>query len=107
MRSARLTRRRMLQYGAASVLGVAGSQYPAEARHQRLLQRIFASSKDVPLLQLPEGLTATATHVFVGTYNYLNPKDSRIFAFDANTGELQNTIGGKPGQELVSAGGLL
>ena len=69
--------------------------------------RIFASNTDVPELQLPEGITAWQGHVFVGTYNYVNPTDSRIFVFDSKTGVLEQTIGGKPGQELVSQGQLL
>ncbi|MFL5252339.1 MAG: hypothetical protein ACJ8AI_05510 [Rhodopila sp.] len=102
-----MTRRRALQCGAASVLATVGTRHMAQARRRRRQQQIFASSRDVPLLQLPEGITATETHVFVGTYNYLNPGDNRIFVFDANTGELQNTIGGKPGQKFVSSGALL
>jgi sugar lactone lactonase YvrE len=69
--------------------------------------RIFASTADVPLLQLPEGITAWDGHVFVGTYNYVTPSDSRIFVFNSHTGALEHTIGGKAGQELVSAGPLL
>jgi sugar lactone lactonase YvrE len=37
----------------------------------------------------------------------LAPQNSRIFVFDAATGDLQDTIGDKPGQDLVSAGALL
>src|SRR4051812_46631735 len=68
---------------------------------------IFASAEEVPLLQYPEGLTAWNGHVFVGTYNFINPSNARIFVLDAKTGTLQHTIGGSAGQELVSAGPLL
>src|SRR4051812_48507805 len=70
MKSYHMTRRRALQCGAASFLGTAGIQGVAQARRRRRHQQIFASSKDVPLLQLPEGITATEAYVFVGTYNY-------------------------------------
>src|SRR4051812_19994932 len=68
---------------------------------------IFTSSEDVPLLQYPEGITAWNGHVFVGTYNFVNPSDARILVLNAKTGALQHTIGGSAGQELVSAGPLL
>ena len=110
--SCRMTRRGALQcVAAAATLGLAGSAFagahPMRGHRRRVRGRIFASSLDVPLLQLPEGLTSTEEHVFVGTYNYVTPRNSRIFVFGAKTGDLQDTIGGKPGQELVSAGALL
>jgi sugar lactone lactonase YvrE len=80
---------------------------PVQVRRHHVRQRIFASSSDVALLRYPEGLTATEQHVFVGTYNFTSAKDNRIFVFDANTGELQHTIGGTSAQELVSAGAIL
>src|SRR5690349_24903246 len=68
--------------------------------------KVFVSSANIPLLRNPEGITAWYKHVFVGTYNYQQPNDSRIFVFDADTGSLESTIGDKPGQELVSAGAV-
>ena len=68
---------------------------------------VFASSNTVPLLQYPEGLTSWDGKVYVATYNVVTPTDSRIFVFDAATGRLLHTIGGKPGQELVSSNYLL
>ena len=68
---------------------------------------IFASNTEVPSLQFPEGLTSWKGHVFVGTYNIENPTSSRILVFNAKTGELEQTIGDKPGQELVNSGALL
>lgn len=110
--SCRMTRREALQcVTMAAALGLVAQApagtHPMPVHRRRVRQRIFASSTDVPLLQLPEGLTSTKEHVFVGTYNYVTPQNSRIFVFDAETGDLEDTIGGKPGQELVSAGALL
>ncbi len=68
---------------------------------------IFASSDTVPNLQFPEGITSWKNKVYTATYNVADPHSSRILVFDASTGELVNTLGGKPGQELISAGALL
>lgn len=68
---------------------------------------VFASSTNNALLQYPEGITSWNGVVYTATYNVANPSDSRIFAYRASDGQLINTIGGKPGQGLVSAGALL
>ena len=68
---------------------------------------IFASTTSNALLQYPEGITSWQGVVYTATYNVVNPSDSRIFAYNASTGQLINTIGGNPGQGLVSAGALL
>jgi len=67
-----MSRRDVVQRGAiAAALGVVGDARSARARHRHVPEGIFVSSKEVPLLQLPEGLTASENHVFVGTYNYV------------------------------------
>jgi sugar lactone lactonase YvrE len=68
---------------------------------------VFASSTTTPLLQFPEGLTAWKGKIYTATYNVANPALSRILVFDAKTGKLVNTLGGKPGQELINQGPLL
>ena len=68
---------------------------------------VFASSTNNALLQYPEGITSWQGVVYTATYNVVNPSDSRIFAFNANNGQLINTIGGNSRQGLVSAGALL
>lgn len=68
---------------------------------------VFASSNNVPLLQFPEGITSWQNEVFVATFNVINPQDSRIFVFNASTGNLMRTIGGTPQTQLVSSGALL
>jgi len=68
---------------------------------------VFASSDNVRLLQYPEGITSWNGVVYAATYNVVNPSNSRIFAFNASSGKLINTIGGNTGQSLVSAGALL
>lgn len=67
----------------------------------------FASSDSIPLLQFPEGITSWDNRVYVATFNVNSPSNSRIFVFNATTGKLLNTLGGQPGQELISAGALL
>lgn len=67
----------------------------------------FASSDSIPLLQFPEGITSWDNRIYVATFNVNSPSDSRIFVFNAATGKLLNTLGGQPGQELISAGALL
>lgn len=67
----------------------------------------FASSSTTPLLQFPEGITSWNNKVYVATYNVNAPTDSRIFIFNASNGQLIRTIGGQPGQQLVSANILL
>jgi hypothetical protein len=67
----------------------------------------FASSDAIPLLQFPEGITSWDNRIYVATFNVVSPSDSRIFVFNAATGKLLNTLGGQPGQELISAGALL
>ena len=68
---------------------------------------VFASSNTIPLLQFPEGITSWHNKIYVSTYNVNAPTSSRIFVFDASNGKLKRTIGGQPGQELVSANVLL
>jgi sugar lactone lactonase YvrE len=68
---------------------------------------VFASSSTIPLLQFPEGITSWNNKIYISTYNVNAPTSSRIFVFDASNGKLKNTIGGQPGQELVSANVLL
>jgi len=68
---------------------------------------IFASSASVPLLQYPEGIAAFNGVVYVATYNVASPTDSRIFAFDIESGHLLRTLGGSRGQELIAQGALL
>jgi sugar lactone lactonase YvrE len=67
----------------------------------------FASSATTPLLQFPEGITSWDNRVYVATFNVNAPTNSRIFIFNASNGHLLGTIGGQPGQELVSANILL
>jgi sugar lactone lactonase YvrE len=61
----------------------------------------LASSDTVPLLQFPEGITASGHLVYVATLNYADTTHNRIFVFDDN-GALVHTIGDKPGQDLVA-----
>ena len=68
---------------------------------------VFASSSSIPLLQFPEGITSWQNKIYVSTYNVNAPTSSRIFVFNASSGKLMRTIGGQPGQELVSANVLL
>ena len=67
----------------------------------------FASSSTTPLLQFPEGITSWDNKVYVATYNVNAPTSSRIFIFNVSNGQLLRTIGGQPGQQLVSANVLL
>ena len=62
---------------------------------------LLASSDTVPLLQFPEGITASGHLVYVATLNYADTTHNRIFVFDDN-GALVHTIGDKPGQDLVA-----
>ena len=103
-----MTRRTILNNGLQAATLVA-LQHAAMARPRRhdVEQKVFVSSAEVPFLQFPEGITAWREHVYVGTYNFINPADSRIFVFEAESGALKNTLGGKPGQELISAGAIL
>lgn len=68
---------------------------------------VFASSATTPLLQFPEGLTAWQGKLYTATYNVATPANSRILVFDAATGKLLNTLGSKPGQDLINQGPLL
>ena len=68
---------------------------------------VFASSATTPLLQFPEGLTAWQGKIYTATYNVATPSNSRILVFDASSGKLLNTLGGKAGQELINQGPLL
>jgi sugar lactone lactonase YvrE len=68
---------------------------------------VFASSARTSALRFPEGITSWEGKVYTATYNVADPQDSRILVFDAHTGALLNTLGGKPGQELISGGALL
>lgn len=68
--------------------------------------RVFVSSQSVPLLQFPEGITYWNGRVYVATYNVATASDTRIFVFDLK-GQLLHTLGGRPGQELISSGPLL
>jgi sugar lactone lactonase YvrE len=67
---------------------------------------VFASSEDVPDLMFPEGLTSWGDKVYVATFNVAAPTRSRIFVF-STSGRLIRTLGGVPGEELISAGPLL
>ena len=71
--------------------------------------KVLVSSIDLPLLQFPEGITSWHGKVYVGTFNFLNPKGTRIFVFNAHTGKLLHTLGDptKPGQALISNGAIL
>jgi sugar lactone lactonase YvrE len=69
--------------------------------------RVLVTSATLPALTLPEGITAWGDRLYVGTYNYLTPHDNRVFVFDVHNGRLVRTLGGRPGQELISAGALL
>jgi sugar lactone lactonase YvrE len=83
---------------------------PAHGRHpggqpsELFPSASFVTNVQVPLLQYPEGLTSWNNILYVGTYNIVNPTQTRIFAFNLYTGQLLNTIGGQPGQQLVSQG---
>jgi sugar lactone lactonase YvrE len=68
---------------------------------------IFASSEQIPLLQYPEGIAAWNGKVYISTYNFNQPKDARIFIFNASNGKLIRALGGRSGQELISSGALL
>ncbi len=76
----------------------------AEEDHDR--GRVFASSNAIPLLQFPEGITNWDGKVYVATFNVATPSNSRIFVFNKQ-GKLLHTLGGKPGQKLISKGPLL
>lgn len=90
---------------AAAVAAVVGGAPAARAGHND--SGVFASSQTVPLLQFPEGLVAWHNKLYTATYNVVSPQDSRIFIFNASSGRLERTLGGRPGEELISAGALL
>ena len=84
---------------------VAGLPLPARADDPARGQ-VFASSRNVPDLQYPEGITSWNGKVYVATYNFA-PNSARVLVFDAETGQLLRSLGGHPGEELISAGALL
>lgn len=70
-------------------------------------ETVLASSSTQSLLQFPEGLTSWNGKIYVATMNDVNTSghDNRIFVFDTQ-GNLVNTIGDQPGQDLVNTGGI-
>jgi hypothetical protein len=70
-------------------------------------ETVLASSSTQSLLQFPEGLTSWNGKIYAATLNIVNTSghDNRIFVFDT-MGNLVNTIGDKPGQDLVNTGGI-
>jgi hypothetical protein len=62
---------------------------------------VFASSTQVPQLQYPEGITSWHGKVYVSTYNFVNPEDSRVLVFNAHSGHLIRALGDQPGEELL------
>ncbi len=94
-----------------ALFGGATVTHAAAARPSDLIlnapAQTFASSDTYPLLQYPEGITSWQGKLYVATYNVANPQESRILVFDAATHRLINTLGGQPGQGLISAGPLL
>lgn len=62
---------------------------------------VFASSDDFPQLMYPEGLTSWHEKIYVATYNFVNPADSRVLVFNANNGHLLRALGDSPGEELL------
>lgn len=69
-------------------------------------EAVFASSQTIPLLQYPEGITSWRGDLYTAMYNVATPSDSRILVFNTAS-NLIATLGGKPGQELISEGPLL
>jgi hypothetical protein len=92
---------------AAGLLAAAPAQAGGSCHQQLPRNAVVTSSDVVGGLVLPEGITSFDHKLYIGTYNVISPSDSRIFVLDPDTGTLLNTIGGKPGEELVSAGALL
>jgi sugar lactone lactonase YvrE len=93
--------------GPAPARAGATGPAPAPAGATGCGPRVLVSSTALPALTLPEGITAWAGRLYVGTYNYRSPHENRVFVFDARSGRLVRTLGGRPGQELISAGALL
>jgi hypothetical protein len=91
-----------------ALLAALGAPVPAAAEDRAGCgPRILVSSADLPALTLPEGITAWHDRLYVGTYNFLEPSRNRILVLDTGSGAPVRTLGGRPGQELVSAGALL
>src|SRR4051812_5810359 len=74
---------------------------PASAEHGSPRGRVFASSENIPALQYPEGITSWHGRVYVSTYNFVTPEDSRVLVFDADNGHLIRSLGDRPGEELL------
>jgi sugar lactone lactonase YvrE len=102
-------RRALLVLATLVCVALVWGQGPFATRlaHAAASGTVFASTASNALLQYPEGITSWNGIVYTATYNVVNPTDSRIFAYNASTGQLINTIGGNAGQSLVSAGALL
>jgi sugar lactone lactonase YvrE len=67
--------------------------------------KVFASTGQFPNLQFPEGITAWAGRVYVGSINIVNPTDARVLVF-SDDGRLLNTINGPNDQPLGWMNGL-
>jgi sugar lactone lactonase YvrE len=85
---------------------IAAMAYSQEDQTKVEAKGVIASSTQIPNLVLPEGITSSRDHLYVGTYNVFTPGASRVFVLNTK-GELINEIGGEPGQELVASGALL
>jgi hypothetical protein len=62
---------------------------------------VFASSTQFPQMQYPEGITSWHGKVYVATYNFVSPADSRVLVFNAHSGHLMRALGDRPGEELL------
>ncbi len=106
-RTATTLLRGALTLGLAAAVAAVVAGTPAARADRNEAGSVFASSQTLPLLQFPEGLVAWHNKLYTATYNVNSPQDSRIFIFNAANGKLERTLGGKPGEELISAGALL
>jgi sugar lactone lactonase YvrE len=97
----------LLALAAAGPVPAAAAPAAGTAGRAGCGPRVLVSSTELPALTLPEGVTAWGNRLFVGTYNYRSAQDNRLFVFDVHTGRLVRVLGGRPGEELISAGALL
>ena len=62
---------------------------------------VFATSQNIPALQYPEGITSWHNKIYVGTYDFVAPQNSRILVFNAQSGHLMRALGDRAGEELL------
>jgi sugar lactone lactonase YvrE len=93
--------RSLLSLGLIALLGLVAWQRPALAGHTAPNGETFASSATIPQLQYPEGITSWNGKLYVSTYNFVSPEDSRVLVFNAHSGHLMRALGDRPGEELL------